>query len=83
MQQSSAIQSLHLGFLGVAEDCCILSLRRKATFDCVLGSSSPSRWDAVKGSDAARYVNDAITFEQSENAIFIANLERILAIYSC
>ena len=33
----------------------------------------PSRWDAVKGSDAARYVNDAKTFEQSifrENTIF-------------
>ena len=24
----------------------------------------------MKGSDAARYVNDAITFEQSENATF-------------
>ena len=33
----------------------------------------PSRWDAVKGSAASRYVNDAITFERSifrENAIF-------------
>ena len=26
MQQSSATQSLHLKFLGVAEDCCMLSL---------------------------------------------------------
>ena len=26
MQQSSATQSLHLWFLGVAEDCCMLSL---------------------------------------------------------
>ena len=25
MQQYSATQSLHLGFLGVAEDCCMLS----------------------------------------------------------
>ena len=26
MQQSSATQSLHLWFLGVAEDCCMLSI---------------------------------------------------------
>ena len=38
-------------------------------FDHVLGIASPtlsfkqlSRWDAIKGSDAARYVNDTITF---------------------